>query len=110
MSLPTPPALGAALADALAGADPGATQQLQQLAAPASDAAAKAQALQAEAAQAAQAVAPAEAAAAQAGVDLGKAFSPITPVGQPAVPCACADCIGRAVDPALAAATSAPVF
>ena len=108
MSTPTP-ALGAALADALAGADPAARQQLQQFAAPAADAAAKAQALEAWALEtpAGPVVGAAEAATAQATADLGNEFSSITPVGQPAVPCACAECIARAVDPALAAASAA---
>jgi len=76
---------------------------LQQLAAPASDAAAKAAALQA---QAEEAGLPAEAATAAATQALGDEFSAITPTGQPAVPCACAECIGRAVDPAIAAAAA----
>lgn len=103
MSVPALPALGGPLADALAAASPGATQQLQQLAAPASDAAAKAAALQA---QADEAGGPAEAATAAATQALANEFSAITPTGQPAVPCACAECIGRAVDPAIAAAAA----
>jgi hypothetical protein len=99
-------ALGGPLADALAGADPAAAQRLQQLAASASDAATKAAALQAQAEEPGGA---AEAATATASEDLGKAFSGITPTGQPAVPCACADCIGRAVDPASADAPTLPV-
>jgi hypothetical protein len=105
MSAATPPAFGAALSDALAGAEPAAVQQLQQLAAPAGDADAKAAALQALADEAGDA---AEAATARATQDLDAAFSSITPTGQPAVPCACADCIGRAVDPAVRAISGTP--
>jgi hypothetical protein len=101
MSAPTLPALGAPLAAALAQASPAAAQQLQQLAAPGADAAAKAAELQA---QADEAGVPAEAAVAATTQALGNEFSAITPVGQPAVPCACAECIGRAVDPAIAGA------
>jgi non-ribosomal peptide synthetase component F len=104
VSAPTLPALGGPLADALALASPAAAQQLQQLAAPAADAAAKAAALQA---QADEAGLPAEAAVAAASQDLDKEFSAITPAGQPAVPCACAECIGRAVDPAIAGVSPA---
>ena len=52
MSVPTMPALGGPLGDALSNAPAGATQQLQQLAAPAADAASKAAALQSQAEQA----------------------------------------------------------
>jgi hypothetical protein len=101
MSVPVPPAMGGPLADALAAAEPAAAQQLQQLAAPAGDAAAKAAALQAQADETAPAAtSAAEAAAAGAAQDLGKQFSPTTPTGVPAVPCACAECIKPAVDPA----------
>ena len=70
MSFSGSPALGGPLGDALAGAEPAAAQQLQQLAAPAADAASKAAALQSQAeeaagAQAQQAIAQAQAAAAQ---------------------------------------------
>ena len=104
MSAPAVPVLGGPLADALAVASPAAAQQLQQLAAPAADAAAKAAALQA---QADEAGVPAEAAVAAASQALGNEFSAITPAGQPAVPCACSECIARAVDPAIAGAPSA---
>jgi len=101
MSLPLPPALGGPLASALAAAEPAAAQRLQQLAAPADDAAAKGAALQAQADEAAPgATAVAEAATVGAAQDLGHQFSPTTPTGVPAVPCACAECIKPAVDPA----------
>jgi len=99
MSLPTPPALGGPLGAALAAAEPAAAQRLQQLAAPADDAVAKAAALQAQADEVAPgATAAAEAATAGAAQDLGTQFSPITPAGLPAVPCACAECIRPAAD------------
>ena len=50
--MPTPPALGGPLGDALAAAEPAAAQQLQQLAAPGADAASKAADLQSPAQQA----------------------------------------------------------
>jgi hypothetical protein len=106
MSLPSPPALGGPLGDALAGAEPAAAQQLQHLAAPGTDAAAKAAALQAQAEQAPEAQAAAassgaaEAATANATKDLGNDFSSVAPVGTPGVPCACGECIKKAVDPA----------
>jgi len=117
MSLPSPPALGGPLGDALAGAEPAAAQQLQQLAAPGTDAAAKAAALQAEAEQAPQAQAAAassdasgaaEAATANATKDLGNDFSCVAPVGTPGVPCACGECIKKAIDPAAPSLSSVP--
>jgi len=96
--------LGGPLADALATAEPAASQRLQQLAAPGADAASKAAALQAEVAQAASdgaadagnasaAANGAEAAAMNAASDIGSGFSDTTPAGTPTVPCACADCV-----------------
>lgn len=112
MSVPGIP-LGGPLADALATAEPAASQRLQQLAAPGADAASKAAALQAEATQAASdgaseagsasaAASGAEAAAMNAASDIGSNFSDTTPVGTPAVPCACGDCVQPAFDRAAA--------
>jgi hypothetical protein len=117
MSVPGAP-LGGPLGDALASAEPGAAQQLQPLAAPGVDAASKAAALKAQAAEAAavdgasQAQAAAsdasaaasktEAAADDAAKDLGSAFSDTTPVGEPAVPCACGSHVEPAFDRAAA--------
>jgi hypothetical protein len=107
MSVPGMP-LGGPLGDALATAGPGAAQKLQQLAAPGADAASKAAALKAEAAQASQSgesaasgeasSAAAEAAATNAARDIASSFSDTTPVGTPAVPCACGACVGSALD------------
>ena len=95
MSVPGTP-LGAPLGEAIATAGPGASQQLQQLAAPGADAATKAAALRTEAAQSA-----ASDASGAAG-DIGRSFSDTTPVGTPAVPCACGDCVQPAFDRAAA--------
>ncbi|MBW8760557.1 MAG: hypothetical protein JF586_23485 [Burkholderiales bacterium] len=99
--------LGGPLGDALATAEPASLQQLQQLAAPGVDGASKAAALRAEVAQAASdgasdassaatAANGAEAAAMNAASDIGGSFSDTTPVGTPAVPCGCGDCIAAA--------------
>jgi len=98
MNLPVIP-FGGPLADALATAGPAASQQLQQLAAPGADAASKAAALKAEAAQSASDAASggaAESAAANAAGDIDSSFSDTTPVGTPAVPCGCGDCVAAA--------------
>lgn len=104
MNLPVIP-FGGPLVDALATAGPAASQQLQQLAAPGADAASKAAALKAEAAQSAwdgasagagDASGAAESAAANAAGDIDSSFSDTTPVGTPAVPCGCGDCVAAA--------------
>jgi len=104
MSVPGMP-LGGPLGDALATAGPGAAQKLQQLAAPGADAASKAAALKAQASQSGESAASgeassaaAEAAATNAARDIASSFSDTTPVGMPAVPCACGACVGSALD------------
>jgi hypothetical protein len=95
MSAPPGP-LGGPLGDALAAAEPAAAQRLQQLAAPAEDAAAKAAALQA------QAAGTADAATSAATDEIGSAFSSVQSVATPAVPCGCGVHVPPAFDRASA--------
>lgn len=111
-------ALGGPLGDALSAAQPAAAGQLQQLALPGLDGAAKAAALKSQAEQSAGAQAPqggsavlpsaspAEAATTGAAADIDKSFSSATPLEAPAVSCGCASC--RQAASALTPATALP--